>query len=113
MASKLVEINDENENAVVVQMANNAKLGDDDGLDYWIGLVETDAGWQWLSGEALEWEGGWWGEGPDGEGMGDLVGGCAQLGWYMVSKPNKLDNFYWARAVTDEECITNLSLIHI
>ena len=107
MASKLVEINNEDENDVVVHMANDAKLGDDDGLDYWIGLVETADGWKWLNGGALEWAGGWWGEGPDGEGMGGLVGGCVQLGRIMGTKPNTLDNFYWARAATDVACTNN------
>ena len=47
---------------------------------------------------------GWWGEGLDGEWIGNLKGGCIQLLRRGNTKPGKLDTFYWARAADDPTC---------
>ena len=100
----LVSIEDEAEHEFVVQMAEEAASGDNDNLDYWIGAVETEEGWRWLSGAPVTWTGGWWGEGPDGEGMGSLKGGCMQLLRNGRTKPGELDTFYWVRANDNPSC---------
>merc|ERR1711981_662911 len=95
MGAALVEINSAEENAIVVGLAEAARSGKNDGLDYWLGGVELAAGsevsseedsssqesdhvWQWLSGASMEYTN-WWGEGPDEDTMGSLKGGCIQL----------------------------------
>ena len=92
-------------------MAEAARVGNggqvSNNLDYWLGAVETENGWAWMSGGPMTWTGGWWGEGPDGEGMGPLKGGCIQLGRNMRTQPATLDTFYWARANTNKECTSN------
>ena len=35
-------------------MAEEAATGNNDNLDYWIGGVETEEGWRWLSGAAVD-----------------------------------------------------------
>jgi hypothetical protein len=71
LGAMLVEINSAEEQAVVVALAEAAATGENDGLDYWVGGVETEEGWRWLSGAAMQWTA-WWGEGPDSQGQGRL-----------------------------------------
>merc|ERR1712055_1044229 len=125
MGAKLVEINSAEENAIVVGLAEAARSGKNDGLDYWLGGVElagvsevsseesseedssssqeSDHVWQWLSGAAMEYTN-WWGEGPDDDTMGNLKGGCIQLLRKGATSPGNLDTYYWARAATNAKC---------
>merc|ERR1712088_988402 len=126
MGARLVEINSAEENEVIVGLAEAARSGKNDGLDYWLGgfelaevsevsseesdeeedeeddesdssSQESDHLWQWLSGAPMEYTN-WWGEGPDDEGMGKLKGGCIQLLRKGATSPGNLDSYYWARA---------------
>merc|ERR1711981_1545612 len=123
MGATLVEINSAEENAIVVGLAEAARSGKNDGLDYWLGGVELAAGsevsseedsssqesdhvWQWLSGASMEYTN-WWGEGPDEDTMGSLKGGCIQLLRKGATSPGNLDPYYWARAATNAKCTNN------
>jgi len=103
LGGNLVSIEDESEQEFVVLMAEEAATGNNDNLDYWIGGLETEEGWRWLSGAVVD-STGWWGEGPDGEWMGNLKGGCIQLLRKGGTMPGKLDTFYWARAADNPTC---------
>ena len=105
--AKLVEINTEEENFVMVEMAEAARINDgDNDRDYWMGAMETESGWMWMSGAPMAYSN-WWGGSPDGEQMGGLEGGCVQLLRKGNTQPAVLDTFYWARAATNEACTNN------
>merc|ERR1711899_228563 len=135
MGARLVEINSAEENDAIVGLAEAARSGKNDGLDYWLGgfelaevsevsseesdededeeddesdssSQESDHLWQWLSGAPMEFTN-WWGEGPDDEGMGKLKGGCIQLLRRGATSPGNLDSYYWARAATNAKCTNN------
>merc|ERR1712062_463539 len=97
MGARLVEINSAEENDVIVGLAEAARSGNNDGLDYWLGGFElaevSDHLWQWLSGAPMEYTN-WWGEGPDDSGMGKLKGGCIQLLRKGATSPGNLDSYY-------------------
>ena len=101
--SKLVEINTEEENLAVVEMAEAAMTSNGDQLDYWVGAMETESGWMWMSGAPMAYSN-WWGGSPDGEHMGGLKGSCIQLLKKGKTVPGTLDTFYWVRANTNQEC---------
>merc|ERR1712062_744866 len=110
MGARLVEINSAEENDAIVGLAEAARSGNNDGLDYWLGgfelAEESDHLWQWLSGAPMEYTN-WWGEGPDDSGMGKLKGGCIQLLRKGATSPGNLDSYYWARAATNVKCTNN------
>ena len=101
--SKLVEINTEEENLYLIEMAEAAMVSNGDQLDYWVGAMETESGWMWLSGAPMAYSN-WWGGSPNGDQMGGLNGGCVQFLRKGKTVPGTLDTFYWARANTNEAC---------
>jgi len=91
LGGSLVEIESEAENALVAGLAKEAETWLLDTVDYWIGAVEKDGEWSWLSGSPLSWSNWYAGEGEKG------FGGCAQL-------EEKRGTFYFTRADTGPMC---------
>merc|ERR1719361_1390691 len=62
LGGKLAEVNSAEEHEVLVGMAEAARVGNggqvSNNLDYWLGAVETESGWAWMSGEPMTWTGG-------------------------------------------------------
>ena len=104
--SKLVEINTEEENLYLIEMAEAAMVSNGDNLDYWVGAMETESGWMWLSGAPMAYSN-WWGGSPNGDQMGGLKGSCIQFLRKGKTVPGTLDTFYWARANTNEACTSS------
>ena len=48
-----MEINTEEENLALIEMAEAARTSNGDQLDYWVGAMETESGWMWLSGAPM------------------------------------------------------------
>merc|ERR1711973_489472 len=92
LGSILVGINTEEENAVVVAMAEEAAVADNNvQRDYWIGGVRGEDGtWRWQSGDPMDYTN-WCANCPEREG-------CAFAQLLKLGYPGSLDTYYWARA---------------
>ena len=68
------KVNNEEENAVIVRMAEMAAAIDNNtGRDYWMGGVRLDNGWKWRSGDSMDYTD-WNGNNPGGgHGGGDFT----------------------------------------
>ena len=92
-----MEVNTEEENKVVVALAEAAAVSDDNHeRDFWLGARETPAGWAWLSGAPMTYSN--WS--PD---MGTYWhGNCSQL--LKNGGQAHFETFLWVREGGDADC---------
>merc|ERR1711970_30764 len=93
----VVEINSEEENSVVVELATQEMTGKNDGLDYWLGAVEgADGAWSWLSGEPMVFSNWYFSHAWRNQK-------CTQLLRKGKTDPETLDSFYFVKSKCQKE----------
>merc|ERR1711973_1006184 len=97
LSANVVEINAEEENSIVVELATQAMTGNNDGLDYWLGAVEgADGEWSWLSGETMTFSNWYFSHAWRNKK-------CTQLLRKGKTVPETLDSFYFVKSKCEKE----------
>ena len=90
----MVEIESKDEDDFVIETALALATDENDGTDYWLGAEDVDGNgnWVWMtSGNPMTYTN-WW------SNHGKLNNTCMQLLKNGMTRPKKLDSFYWTMA---------------
>merc|ERR1712121_128217 len=97
LGANVVEINSEEENSIVVELATQKMTGNNDGLDYWLGAVEgADGEWSWLSEEPMIFSNWYFSHAWRNKK-------CTQLLRKGKTDPETLDSFYFVKSKCEKE----------